>query len=267
MTVRKIEKRSDPMIRHLRKVRDGEDHERVFCEGFRLVEELLKSGWPVQEAYATPETEDRARALLHKHGSPTAPLRLLSESVMAFVSSVETPPGLIAVAKKKRTPSTSPAAPLIVVLHGLQLPQNVGALLRSAEAAGASEVWTTRSTADPFNPKALRGSSGSAFRLPIFAYTSLADVARDLKTRGVLLVAAHQDGAVPYDRVDWCAPTALAVGSEGAGFAGSDASLFDLTIRIPMAGAVESLNVANAASVCLFEAARQRRARIETGKS
>ena len=267
MTARKIEKRSDPAVRHLRNVRDGEDRERVFCEGFRLVEELLKSGWPVQEAYATPETEERARSLLQQHGSPSAPLRVVSESVMTFVSSLETPPGLIAIAKKRRTPSMSSATPLILVLHGLQLPQNVGAVLRSAEAAGVAEVWTTRSTSDPFNPKALRGSSGSAFRLPIFAYTSLTDVARDLKTRGVLLVAAHQDGAVPYDRVDWCGPTALAVGSEGAGFAGSDASLFDLTIRIPMAGAVESLNVANAASVCLFEAARQRRARIEKGNS
>jgi RNA methyltransferase, TrmH family len=255
-----IDKRADPAIRHLRRVRDGEDPERVFCEGFRLVEELLKSGWAPLEAYATRETEARARELLARHDHGATPLRVLSDSVMAFASGVDSPPGVIAIARKRRPSVTTKGVPLILVLHGLQLPQNVGAIIRSAEAAGVSEVYVTRTTADPFNPKALRGSSGSAFRLPIHPPATLAEVAGLLKSRGIRLLAATQEGADPHDSMDWTGPAALVVASEGAGFSDADIGFFDRTIRIPMAGAVESLNVASAAAVCLFEAARQRRA-------
>jgi len=267
MNIKKIDKRTDPAVRHLRRMRDGEDPDRIFCEGFRLVEELLKSGWDPVEAFATPETADRARQLFARHGAPELPLRLLAAPIMDFVSGVDSAPGVIVVARKRYAAGGSKGMPLILVLHGLQLPQNVGAILRSAEAAGVSEVWTTKTTANPFSPKAIRGSSGSVFRLPVHSHNTLADVAKDLKSRGVVVVAANQVGAISYERVEWTAPTALVVGSEGAGFTGTDASLFDQTIRIPMAGSVESLNVANAASICLFEAARQRRAVLEKGRA
>lgn len=259
MSPSKIDKRADPAVRHLRKVRDGEDAERVFCEGFRLVEELLKSGWVPLETYATPETESRARELLKRHNREATPVRLIAESVMSFVSGVDSAPGIITIAKRRRPSVTVTGTPLVLVLHGLQLPQNVGAVIRSAEAAGVSEVYTTQTTADPFNPKSLRGSSGSAFRVPVHPPATLAEVAAVLKPRGIRLMAATQDGKDSHDSVDWRGPAALVVASEGAGFSGTDVSLFDKTIRIPMAGQVESLNVASAAAVCLFEAARQRR--------
>lgn len=267
MSAAKIDKRTDPAVRHLRRVRDGDDAERIFCEGFRLVEELLKSGWPPVEAFVTPQTAAKAEQLFARLGPTSPPVRVMSEDVMNFVSGVDSAPGLIVIARKRYAAGGSKGMPLVLVLHGLQLPQNVGAVLRSAEAAGVSEVWTSKSTADPFNPKAIRGSSGSVFRLPVRPHGNLPDIVKDLKARGIFVVAANQGGAVSYERIDWAAPTALVVGSEGAGFTGTDASLFDQTIRIPMAGSVESLNVANAASICLFEAARQRRAILEKGRS
>ncbi|MBV9079884.1 MAG: RNA methyltransferase, partial [Elusimicrobia bacterium] len=248
-------------VRFLRRVRDGEDPGRVFCEGQRLVEELLKSGWPPQELYCAADQLDRVKEMLDRFSKPGVPVRVMTDPVMSFVSSVDTPPGVIAIAKKR--PSSlvrTAAAPLILVLNGLQLPQNVGAIFRTAEAAGVSEIWTTRGTADPFGPRALRGSSGSVFRIPVCPAGTLKEAAGVIASSGAALVGATQNGRVDYDRIDWTRPTALVLGSEGGGFSDEDAALFSETAKIPMAGSVESLNVAGAAAVCLFEAARQRRA-------
>ena len=256
-----IDKRTDPLVRFLRKVRDGEDHERVFCEGLHLVEELIASHWPLQDVFCLPEMKDEVRMFLARRQNPDTPLRTIAPHVLSFVSDLESPPGVIAIGRKRpvKAPPAEKAS-LVLVLAGVQNPQNVGAVLRTGEAAGVSEVWTTGGTADPFRPKALRASSGSAFRLPVIAAPSLAEVAAQVKARGVALLGATQNGKMDYDRVDWTKPSALVVGSEGKGFSDAELALFSQTVRIPMAGAVESLNVGNAAAICLFEAARQRRA-------
>jgi TrmH family RNA methyltransferase len=144
------------------------------------------------------------------------------------------------------------------VIHNVQLPQNVGALIRTAEGAGVSDIYMTGSSADAWGPKALRGSSGSAFRVPIRKVAALAEALSELKTQGVRSVAATQNGKTAYDKVDWKQPSAVVMGSEGSGFSVEELALFDETLRIPMKGRVESLNVGSAAAVCLFEAARQR---------
>jgi RNA methyltransferase, TrmH family len=255
----KIDKRTDPAVRHLRHVREGEDRGRVFCEGFNVVEELLKSGWSPLEAFVTEATIERARQLLARYDRATTPLRLLTDSVMSFASGVDSAPGIIVIARKT-PPAVKPAAsPLVLVIHGLQLPQNVGALIRSAEGAGVTEVWTTKTTADPFNPKAIRGSSGSVFRIPVCSASSLREAADQLKSRGIRLLGASQKAKKSYDRADWTSPAALVLGGEGAGFSKDDLACIDEEVVIPMSGQVESLNVSNAAAVCLFEAARQRR--------
>lgn len=261
MPAAQIEKRTDPAVRYIRKVRDGEDHERVFCEGIHLVEELLASHWPVQDVFCLPEMRDEVRRVLARRGSGETTVRTLAPHVMSFVSDLDTPPGVISIGRK-RPPKSLPSktAPLVLVLSAVQNPQNVGAVLRTAEAAGVSEVWTTRSTADPFRPKALRASSGSAFRIPVISANALAEVASQLSSRNVALIGAVQDGKVDYDRRDWTRPSALVMGSEGGGFTREETALFAETVRIPMSGAVESLNVGSAAAICLFEAARQRRA-------
>jgi TrmH family RNA methyltransferase len=260
MPAAQIEKRTDPAVRFIRKVRDGEDRDRVFCEGLHLAEELLASHWPIQDVFCLPEIRERVREVLTHHGSAGTTVRTVAPHVMSFVSDLDTPPGVIAIARKR--PPKSPAgksAALVLVLAGVQNPQNVGAVLRTAEAAGVSEVWTTRATADPFGPKALRASSGSAFRLPVIPAPSLAEVAAQVKARDVRLVGATQNGAKDHDLYDWTGPAALVMGSEGTGFSKDELALFDDTVKIPMRGAVESLNVGSAAAICLFEAARQRR--------
>ena len=259
MTAKRIDKRSDPAVRLLRHVRDGADRSRVFVEGGKSIREMIASGWVPAAIYCRPDTLSEATGLRVPH--PSIPLVTLSADVMRFVSDLSTPPGLIAIAKRRRSPEPNPgAARLDLVLQGVQLPQNVGSLIRLAEAAGVAQVWVTQGTADPWGPKAVRGSAGSVFRVPVRAGLSLAETAKQLAAAGVALVGASARGSVDYDAFDWRAPAALAVGAEGSGFAPEDERNFSALIRIPMRGRAESLNVAAAAAVCLFEADRQRRA-------
>ena len=163
----------------------------------------------------------------------------------------------------------SACAPLLVVLAGVQDPGNVGTILRTAAAFGATGAATTASgisgTANPFSPKALRASAGAALHLPILAGMSLSILLAQLKVAGVrtLVSSVHEprDGEQPLLapwEVDWCQPVALLVGNEGAGLPEEVERSADARIRIPMASGVESLNAAAAAAVVFYEAARQR---------
>jgi TrmH family RNA methyltransferase len=149
--------------------------------------------------------------------------------------------------------------PLVLVAVGIQNPGNVGALLRAAEAAGATGAYLAFGCADPFSWKALRGSMGSAFRLPHLRRVGARDVLERLAGRGLATIAATSSGEKRYDEVDLTRPVALVVGSEGAGLDEELLGAVSARVAIPMAGGVESLNVAVAAGILLFEAARQRR--------
>jgi TrmH family RNA methyltransferase len=167
-----------------------------------------------------------------------------------------------------RTPASGCAA-LLVVLAGVQDPGNVGTILRTAAAFGATGAATAASgisgTASPFSPKALRASAGAALHLPVLAGASLAILLTQFKVAGIRTLAssAHEprDGEqallAPWE-VDWCQPVALLVGNEGAGLPEEVERSSDARIRIPMASGVESLNAAAAAAVLFYEAARQR---------
>lgn len=255
-----IQKRSDPAVRLLRAIRDGKDDRHVFVEGSKAIGEMVRSGWAPHTLYCSVRARPEATRLRTGLSLPTLPIVTLSDDVMSFVSDLAAPPGLIAVAKRQASaPLITSEPPFHLVLSGLQLPQNVGALLRTAEAAGVHRVWLTKGTADPFGPKVIRGSSGSVFRVPVGSGRSLLDVGASLKSQGMSLVATSAKASRDYDDFDWRGPVALAIGSEGAGFSADEERVFDVMVRIPMAGAVESLNAAAAAAVCMFEVARQRR--------
>jgi TrmH family RNA methyltransferase len=262
MSATAIDKRTHPTVNLLRTVRDGRDERHVFCEGAKLVEELLGSSWHVTGLYCVASKRSVAQALLKSSRRPGVSLSILSESVMAFCSDLDTPPGVIALALRPMSSSATSGEnthPLDVVLHGVQLPQNVGAILRVAEAAGVNRIVSTETSADFYGPKTLRSSAGSAFRLTLKRAKTLSDALNDARKNKRAILAASQHGAVSYDEWDWAKPATLILGSEGRGFSEDDLSLATHTISIPMQGEVESLNVAITAAVCLFEAARQRR--------
>jgi TrmH family RNA methyltransferase len=149
------------------------------------------------------------------------------------------------------------SAPLVLVLAGLQDPGNLGTILRSAEAFGASGVLSLPGTVSAWNPKAVRASAGSVFRVPLLAASPVNSIAR-LREAGLRIFATTADAAQPADLADLAGPVALLIGNEGNGVPKPLSAQADGAITIPCPGPVESLNAAVAASVLLYEASRQR---------
>jgi TrmH family RNA methyltransferase len=258
-----IRSRQNPLVRRFRELKEkGPQKDVCLIEGPKLLEEALQAGLEIREVAATPRfvKNERGRSLLGILGARRIAPRLVDESVLDVLSKVETSQGIVALA---RPPTFEESAlfrgvPLIVVAAAIQNPGNVGALLRTAEAAGATGAFLTRDTADPFSWKALRGSMGSAFRLPHVRGLSSTEVVKRIKARGVKVVAAGAREAKPYDAANLRDPLAFVLGSESAGLPEEIAALSDVRVAIPMASPVESLNVGVAAGILLFEAKRQR---------
>lgn len=271
----------------------------VGVEGVRLVEEALTSGCPV-EAVLFSESGERYRdRLAPLVGRPETGFSVLRTTDRLFegIADTEHPQGVAALVVprastleqmvKARTveavaepafrggpfPETQqkqkPCAALLVVLAGVQDPGNVGTIVRTAAAFGATGIVTAASgqsgTASPFAPKAMRASAGAALHLPILTGMALAVLLTQLKLLGIRTVAscAHQSDEKDSDvrapwQIEWCEPTALLVGNEGAGLPEDIVHAADTRIHIPMATQVESLNAAAASAVVLYEAYRQR---------
>ncbi len=234
----------------------------LLLEGRRLIEEALQAGLELVEVAASAELASAGTgvALLARLSQAGARVRLLSDALLRTLSELETPPGLLALAR----PPAFGAAPdvdaarLLLVAVGVQNPGNLGGLLRTAEAAGATGAWLTRGCADPLGWKSLRGAMGSAFRLPQRRGVAVAGLADELRRAGLRSVAADARASRRHDEVDLRGPVAILLGSEGQGLPPALLEAVELRVRIPLRPPVESLNVGVAAGVLLFEAARQR---------
>lgn len=143
-------------------------------------------------------------------------------------------------------------------MHRINNPSNAGAILRAAEAAGATGVLATEGSADLFSPKALRGAMGSTFRLPLREGVQFSEALSWCRERGIRTVSTTVSPARAYTEIDWTLARALVVGEEGAGLEDEEIAATDEAVRIPMQAPVESLNVAVATAIVLYEAARQR---------
>lgn len=260
-----ITSRDNSLLRQARAVRDAKIQESIFVEGLRLCAEALRSGLIIEAVIYSDEIarKDRAAALISDLAAACDRLAEVSEALLATISYTKTPQGIIVIARRPESghlvlEHQAGAPHLLTVLHGLNNPVNVGAILRSAEAAGASGVIATSHTADPFSPKALRGAMGSAFRLPIWIGPDYAQALRWCAEHDIQTVCADLNATISHTEYDWRVPSALIVGPESTGLNPAEVSMAGKAIRIPMSGEVESLNVAAAASVVLYEAARQR---------
>ena len=258
-----IRSRSNAVVRRFRASKERASADWALLEGTKLLGEALAAGASIIEVAASPRAgrTARGRALLDDLGQRGVPVRFMDDDVLASISEAETSQGLVALARRPRFAEEAMLAgcPLILLAVGIQNPGNVGALLRAAEAAGATGAYLDDGCADTFSWKALRGSMGSAFRLPHLRRVGARETLLRLKNRGLATVAAVASGGTPYEQVDLARPVALVVGNEGAGLGEELLEAVSARASIPMRGGVESLNVAVAAGVLLFEAARQRR--------
>jgi TrmH family RNA methyltransferase len=240
-------------------------HKRAYRERDRAF--LVEGAHAVSEALSRPGDlttlfhVDPAHPLVERARTSGAETLHVSEEVMARITGTVTPQGLVGVASFVDVALESlPTAPACVaVLHAVRDPGNAGTVLRSADAAGADAVVFSSSSVDPYNAKTVRASAGSLFHLPFVRDVDTARAIGALRSRGTRILATNAEGETHLYELDLSDPVAFVFGNEAWGLPREVAALADATVRVPIAGRSESLNLAAAATVCLFEWDRQRR--------
>lgn len=280
------------LIRLKEKSRIREEEKLFLAEGPRMAEEIPME-W-IDCLYVSESYEKKCGEQTAAYKKAGVRTETLSDEVFARVSDTKTPQGVLAAVHmpeysfadilgvKKAAAHTHvqrafmqdpfeghfaardgaagrARLPLVLVLDNLQDPGNMGTVFRSAEAAGASGILMSKDCVDVYNPKVIRSTMGAIFRLPFYRAEDLPGAVMELKDGGLRVYAAHLEGRRTYDGEDYRRGCAFLIGNEGNGLRQEVAECADCRIRIPMEGCTESLNAAVAASILLFEAARQRR--------
>ncbi|OLC31031.1 MAG: hypothetical protein AUH31_03685 [Armatimonadetes bacterium 13_1_40CM_64_14] len=265
MAAPQITSTKNPLIKSLRAlvVRDiQEPDDRLVVEGVRMIEEALASGVAVEVILYDPTamTGLRAVAVLDRARKQGVRLVTATTRVVAACSQVETAQGIIAVVVHPRAVlSDVLASPhlIVVIADRIQDPGNLGAIIRIADAAGASGVASTTGSVDARNPKAVRATMGSLFHLPV-ASAPAPELVAALRERHVRILLADPAGTSDYTQVDYRSPIAIVLGNEGEGPDALWRTVSPTTVRIPLYGQADSLNVAVAAALLLYEARRLR---------
>jgi len=256
----RISSRQNALVKRFRGVARGEYPGLMLLDGDHLLREAIHSGIRIEAVVFADRIGDTE--LMHSVARSGADTFTVSESVLSAISPVRQPSGVAALAVKPELSlddvlAKKPA--LVVMLSEVQDPGNVGAVIRAAEGCGATGVVCCDATADPYGWKALRGSMGSAFRLPVAVKQSLENGIAAARARGLRVFATAARDGTPLPDCDLREPAAILFGSEGRGLPDAVADDADARLTIPMQGPVESFNVAVAAALVLYEAARQRR--------
>ena len=232
------------------RLRRGEG--KLVLEGDRLIRDALASGGKPSLALYSAQRADYS--IIARLQNSQCELLPVSDDILRYLSDTRQPAGILAVFHMPK-PRIPRLAKRVLILDALREPGNLGAILRTAAAAGIQLVILAPGCADPYNPKVLRAGMGAHFRLPLVEapWKEIVAFCQDLT-----IYAASADSTRIYTAVDWQAPWALIVGNEAHGISRQARRLADEAIAIPMSGAAESINVASAAAVILFEAQRQR---------
>lgn len=235
--------------------------DRVYVvEGFKMYEEAPED--KVMEVYLSQDAEDRVnekpslREKLKRTG-----YEVVATELFRKMSDTQTPQGILTVLRQPEyqlEELLEKQNPLFVVLEDLQDPGNLGAIIRTGEGAGITGVIMSTQTVDIYNPKTIRATMGSIYRVPFLYVGDLAETLQQMHDRGIHTYAAHLKGDTYYDTFSFKEPTAFLIGNEGNGLRKETANLAEHYLKIPMEGQVESLNAAIATSLLMYEAHRQR---------
>lgn len=256
----------NPRIKYIRKLSQRgfrEKERKLVVEGVRLAEEAFQSNWRTETFVYTEEAvqNERGARLLELAQRKCAEIYQITPTIMRQLSDTESPQGVLAVLWQ---PDYALAdvllgrPPLVVVVDGVQDPGNLGTIVRSADAAGASGVLLLKGTVDIYNPKTIRATMGSLFHLPVVTTDDSIGALAYLASAGVTLIVGDPIAEVAIFKANLQRPVAILVGNEGAGPQVNLEQLKHLKVTIPMPGRTESLNVAMATSIMLYEAVRQR---------
>jgi|SRR6185312_10784779 len=262
--LRSVASRQNTLVKELRRAfsqSEPTSEGGVAIEGTRIIEEAIRSGLKFQAIFFSESGRAHATRLLPQIASHVEGL-LLPDDVFSSAVSTETPQGVAALVKLKPSRIEDLLEQvsqelLLVGIAGLQDPGNLGTIIRCAEAFGARAVLLGEKTVSPFNAKAVRASAGSLFREPLIKAPLLETIVR-LKQAGVRVLASSSHKGKPLQDADFTGPAMVVIGNEGAGVPAETLAAADEIITIPHSPRVESLNAGIAASIVLYEAARQR---------
>ncbi len=242
----------------LQKKSKARNEENVFIvEGIRMFSEVPENR--VEKVYISESLYNKKREELNLERFS---YEVLSNSVFEHVSDTKTPQGILCIVKQNTyniEELLKIENPHFMVLDNLQDPGNLGTIVRTAEGAGVNAVFLSKESVDIYNPKTIRSTMGSIYRVPVVYVEDLISLLEVFKEKGIKSYAAHLEGKNSYDKEDYEGGTAILIGNEGNGLRDEVSNAADIWVQIPMQGQVESLNAAIAASILMFEVARQRR--------
>lgn len=263
-----IRSRENRRLKFVRRVRDSREPNAIFVEGTRLAYEAIRSDIEIHEAYVSQAftKNDRNSGCHDRLAQRGAVIFEVADSIFASIADTKTSQGIVIIAARPKVGQEgieenlrngSCVARLVVYLHEINNPLNLGAIIRIVEAAGISGIILSERSADPFSPKAIRGSMGSAFRVPVWQNVRLGPACEWARRNGLRITTASACSGMSYSEIDWTQPKFLVFGSEAWGLKDFVPDADTDSIMIPMKNAVESLNLAVSCGIILFEACRQ----------
>ena len=248
----------------LEKAKIRRKEEQFVAEGMKMFLEAPRE--LIREVYVSQDllnnSNDSDLVLKTKEKLKDVPYEVVSSEVFRKMSDTVTPQGILSVIRfiaYERKDLLTQSSPLLLILENIQDPGNMGTIFRTAEGAGVNGIILSKDCVDIYNPKVIRSTMGSIYRVPFLVVNDLYEEMNSLQEEGVILYAAALKDSFEYDAFDYRTPTAFLIGNEGNGLKDETVLACNNTIRIPMEGMVESLNAGVAASILSYEAYRQRR--------
>ena len=250
----------------LKKSKERRTSKSFVVEGPRMVVEApierLKAVYVAESFENNKENNELLNELKDKCNKANAIYEVVADNVFKSVSDTQTPQGIMAVVAMPEydlEQLLDGDKSHLLILESIQDPGNLGTMVRTGEGAGVTGIIMNKTTVDLFNPKTIRSTMGSIYRVPFYVTEDLAGTMKELQGKGISLYAAHLKGEHSYDEEDYTKACGFLIGNEGNGLSDEIANLADAYIKIPMEGQVESLNAAISATLLMYEANRQRR--------
>ncbi len=259
-----IASRQNPLVKQLCKLHSAKQRHQqqlFLLEGSHLLEAACEAGYTLAVLCGTSAWQEHSPQLWQQACERAQRVETVTPEVLAAIATTVQPEGVVAAIARPQ-PSSLPTAPprrLGLALERLQDPGNLGTLIRTAVATGVEQVWLSADSVDPDHPKVLRASAGAWFRLPLTVSPDLGVTLKQAREQGLRVIATVPRGGQDFWSLDWRPPSILLLGNEGAGLSGDLLALADDQVSIPLEPGVESLNVAIAAALLLYEVRRQQR--------
>lgn len=250
----------NPLVKQIRKLHSTKERNKqqlFLLEGTHLLEEACAVNHPLEAVCCTEQWQSTHEQLWEVACSRSERAEIVSDEVLSAIATTVQPDGVVATAKRGEENQIPPLTGLVLAVETLQDPGNLGTIIRTAAAAGASGLWLSDDSVDLDNPKVLRASAGQWFRLNKAVSEDLTATVKQCQQAGMQVIATLPTANLTYWQVDWRKPSLILLGNEGAGLSDDLAAMADTQVKIPLSPGVESLNVAIAAALMLYEAQRQ----------